>query len=142
FPVINLLDRHRGGFSAFMPLVTVWMLAMLPYQAMQTLHMSQHYLAADIFAIAPLETAAPVFHGVRKATICYLLIPALCITGILIGYLTPGEAQGLLLTLPGLIAIPVLSLFPGLTEEYLPLSRPVSRGEQSSRNMGLMFMTM
>jgi len=29
-----------------------------------------------------------------------------------------------------------------LLEEYLPLSRPAARGDQSSRNMSLMFLTM
>jgi hypothetical protein len=142
FPVISLLDRNRGGFSAIGPFVTVWMLALLPYQALQTLQMSQHYLAADIFAIAPLQTAAPVFHGVRKAAIIYLLVPALTVAGLLIAYLTPGGLRGLQLALPGLLVIPVLSLAPGLMEDYLPLSRPAARGEQSSRNIGLMLVSM
>ena len=142
FPLMSLLDRNRGSFSAFVPLITVWMLGMMPLQAMQTLQMSQHYLAADIFAIAPLPSAAPVFHGVRKATIYYLLGPAIFIATILIVYLAPGGIQGLLLALPGVLAIPVVSLMPGLLEEYLPLSRPAARGEQSSRNMTLMFLTM
>jgi hypothetical protein len=142
FPLMNLLDRNRHGFSAFLPLLTVWVLGMLPHQAMQTLQMSQDHLAADIFAIAPLPSAAPVFHGIRKATIYYLLIPALCIAAILIGYLAPGGGQGLLLAFPGVVALPVLSLVPAVTQEYLPLSRPVTRGEQSSRNVSLMFMTM
>ena len=141
-PLMTLLDRNRVGFSAFVPLFTVWMLGIMPYQALQTLQMSQHYLAADIFAIAPLDSAAPVFHGVRKATIFYLLLPALGVAGLLIGYLGPGGSQGLQLALPGMIAIPLISLFPGLKEDYLPLSRPVSRGDQSSRNMGLMIMSM
>jgi hypothetical protein len=142
FPVISLLDRNRGGFSAVGPFVTVWMLALLPYQALQTLQMSQHYVAADIFAIAPLQSAAPVFHGVRKATIIYLLLPALTVAGLLIAYLTPGGLRGLQLALPGLLVIPVLSLAPGLIEDYLPLSRPAARGEQSSRNIGLMLVSM
>jgi len=140
-PLISLLDRKSLG-SAFVPLFTVWMLGIMPYQALQTLQMSQHYLAADIFAIAPLGSAASVFHGVRKATIFYLLLPALGVAGLLIGYLAPGGSAGLQLALPGMIAIPVISLFPGLREDYLPLSRPVSRGDQSSRNMGLMIMSM
>jgi hypothetical protein len=140
-PLMSLLDQKSLG-SAFVPLFTFWMLGIMPYQAMQTLQMSQHYLAADIFAIAPLASAAPVFHGVRKATIFYLLLPALGVAGIVIGYLAPGGSQGLQLALPGMIAIPVISLFPGLKEDYLPLSRPVSRGDQSSRNMGLMLMSM
>jgi hypothetical protein len=118
------------------------MLGIMPYQAMQTLQMSQHYLAADIFGIAPLTSAAPVFHGVRKATIVYLLLPSLCVVGLLIGYLAPGGSQGLQLAVPGMIAIPVMSLLPGLTEDYLPLSRPAVRGDQSSRNIGVMFMSM
>lgn len=141
-PLMSLLDRKRGGLSAFVPLLTVWMLGMMPLQALQTLQMSQHYLAADIFAIAPLSSAAPVFHGVRKATIYYLLTPALCVAAILIVYLGPGGTQGLVLALAGVVAIPVVSLMPALLEEYLPLSRPAARGEQSSRNMTLMFLTM
>src|SRR5262249_55858250 len=142
FPLLNLLDRNRHGFSAFLPLMTVWLLGMMPLQALQTLQMSQHYLAADIFAIAPLASAAPVFHGVPKAIICYLLVPALLIVVILIAYLAPGGVQGLVLALPGAVALPVLSLVPALTHQYLPLSRPVTRGEQSSGNMVLMFFTM
>jgi len=142
FPLISLMDRGRGQFSAFVPLLTVFMLGMMPLQALQTLQMSQNYLAADIFAIAPLASAAPVFHGVRKAAICYLLVPALCIAAILIGYVTPGGWQGFILALPGVMAIPVMSLVPALMHEYLPLSRPATRGEQSSRNISLMFLTM
>lgn len=142
FPLMNLLDRNRHGFSAFLPLVTVWVLGILPHQALQTLQMSQDYLAADIFAIAPLPSAASVFHGVRKATIYYLLIPALCIAAILIAYLAPGGSQGLALALPGILAIPVLTLMPAVTRDYLPLSRPVTRGDQSSQNISLLFLTM
>ena len=141
-PLINLLDKNRHGFSAFLPLMTVWMLGMIPVQALLTLRMSQHYPAADIFAIAPLTSAAALFHGVRKAVICYLLSPALVIAAILIGYLAPGGNRGLVLALPGVVALPVLSLLPALTEEYLPLSRPASRGEQHSSSMTLMFVTM
>lgn len=141
FPLMNLLDRNRHGFSAFLPLMTVWVLGMMPLQALQTLQMSQDYLAADIFAVAPLPSAAPVFHGVRKATIYYLLFPSLCVAGVLIAYLAPGGTQALWLALPGIVAIPVMSLVPAVAQEYLPLSRPVTRGEQSSRNVTLLFVT-
>ena len=142
FPLISLLDRKRGAFSAFLPLMTIWILGTMPISALETLRMSPHYAAADIFAVAPLASAAPVFHGVRKAIIFYLLVPSICLAGILIGYLAPGGHQSLLLAAPGLIAIPTLSLLPGLSEGYLPLSRPAIRGEQSARNMSLIFLTM
>lgn len=142
FPLISLLDRNRGAFSTFMPLITIWILGSMPISALETLRVSPHYAAADIFAVAPLASAASVFHGVRKAIIFYLLVPSICLAGILIAYLAPGGRESLLLTVPGLIAIPTLSLLPGLAEEYLPLSRPAARGEQSARNMGLIFLTM
>jgi ABC-2 type transport system permease protein len=142
FPLISVLDRNRGVFSAFMPLMTIWILGTMPISALETLRMSSHYAAADIFAVAPLSSAAPVFHGVRKAIIYYLLVPSICIAGVLIVYLAQGGRESLLLTMPGLIAIPTLSLVPGVVEEYLPFSRPAARGEQSSRNMVLMFLTM
>ena len=142
FPLIGLLDRKRGGFSVFVPLMTVWILGTMPMSALETLRMSSHYAAADIFAIAPLSSAAPVFHGVRKAILYYLLLPAICVAGALIGYLAPGGRAGLWLAVPGLIAIPTISLLPGWMDEYLPLSRPPAQGEQSSRNMGLLFVTM
>jgi hypothetical protein len=140
-PVMTLLDR-RGGLSVFGALISVFMLGVMPYQALLTLQMSQHYLAADIFSIAPLATAAPVFHGVRKAALVYLLLPMLLVCAVLIGILIPGGLQTLQLALPGAILIPLLSLGPGIVEDYLPLSRPASRGDQTSRNMGLMFLSM
>src|SRR5207302_6749397 len=129
-------------FSVFVPLMTLWILGTMPMSALETLRLSSHYAAAEIFAIAPLSSAAPVFHGVRKAILYYLLLPAILVAGALIGYLAPGGRAGLWLAVPGLIAIPTISLLPGWMEEYLPLSRPAARGEQSSRNMGLLFVTM
>jgi len=143
FPLMTLLDRNRGGLATLMPLITIWILGTMPITALQTLRMSSQYAAADIFAVAPLASAAPVFHGVRKAIIFYLLVPAICAAGLLTAFLTTGGGrESLLLAVPGLIAMPTLSLLPGLFEEYLPLSRPALRGEQSSLNMGLMVLTM
>jgi ABC-2 type transport system permease protein len=141
FPLISLLDRNRG-FNSFMPLMTIWIMGTMPLSALQTLIMSPHFAAADIFLVAPLSSAASVFHGVRKAVIYYLLVPAMCMVGILTVYLTMGGRGSLAFAVPGLIAIPTLSLLPGLWESYLPLSRPVARGEQYSRNMGLIFIAM
>lgn len=140
-PIVTLLDRN-GGLSVFAALISIFMLALMPYQALLTLQMSQHYLAADIFSIAPLETAAPVFHGVRKAALVYLLLPTFLLSAVLIGILVPGGIEKLQLALPGVIMIPLLSLGPGVVEDYLPLSRPASRGDQTSRNMGLMVFSM
>jgi len=141
-PLIGLLDRHRGSFNPFASLMTVLIMGTLPLSALETLRMSVHYAAADIFLAAPLSSAASVFHGVRKAVIFYLLVPAMCLVGILVAYVTMGGGESPPFAVPGLIAIPTISLLPGLWGSYLPLSRPAARGEQSSRNIGLIFLTM
>ena len=141
FPLMGLLDRGTH-FATFAPLITVWMLGTMPTSALQTLRMSAHHAAADIFAIAPLASAAPVFHGVRKATIYYLLTPAIFLAGIAFVFLAQSGRDALQLAVPGLILIPTMSLLPGLGDKYLPLSRPAARGDQSSRNILLMFVSM
>ncbi len=140
FPLMGLLDR-RTGASPFIPLLTVWMLGQLPVIAMETLRTSSQAAAADIFATAPLESGAPIFLGVRKATILYLMIPALCIATALLA-LVIHSRSALFLALPGLIAIPIVSLLPACVDTYLPLSRPPQVGTQSAKNTTLMFGTM
>jgi ABC-2 type transport system permease protein len=140
FPLMGLLDR-RTGASPFIPLLTVWMLGQLPIIAMETLRTSSQAAAADIFATAPLESGAPVFLGVRKATIFYLMVPALCIATGLLG-LVNHSRSALFLALPGLVAIPIVSLLPACVDTYLPLSRSPQVGTQSAKNTTLMFGTM
>ena len=140
FPLIGLLDR-RTGASPFIPLLTVWMLGQLPIIAMETLRTSSQAAAADIFATAPLESGASVFLGVRKATIFYLMVPALCLaSGLLV--LVVHSRSALLLALPGLVAIPTVSLLPACVDTYLPLSRSPQVGTQSAKNTTLMFGSM
>jgi ABC-2 type transport system permease protein len=138
FPVLGLLDRHRGT-SPFIPLMTVWILGTLPIMAMETLRTSSQAAAADIFAVAPLRSSASIFFGVRKATIVYLLGPALCVAAGMIALLLPGGHTGIVLAIPGLVALPVISLLPACVGSYLPLSRPPQVGSQASKNVTVMF---
>ena len=140
FPLMGLLDR-RTGASPFIPLLTVWMLGQLPIIAMETLRTSSQAAAADIFATAPLENGASIFLGVRKATIFYLMIPALCLaSGLLV--LVIHSRSALLLAVPGLVAIPIVSLLPACVDTYLPLSRSPQVGTQSAKNTTLMLGSM
>jgi ABC-2 type transport system permease protein len=109
---------------------------------LEALRMSSQFAAADLFVIAPLASAAPVFHGARKAVLYYLLAPAMAISGAICALLAPAGRESLLLAIPGLIAIPAVSLLPALMRPYLPLSGPAARGEQTARNLGLTFTTM
>jgi ABC-2 type transport system permease protein len=140
FPLIGVLDR-RTGASPFIPLLTVWMLGQLPVIAMETLRTSSQAAAADIFGTAPLESGAPIFLGVRKATIFYLMTPALCLASVFLVFVIHSRSA-LLLALPGLIAIPIVSLLPACVETYLPLSRSPQVGTQSTKNTTLMLGTM
>jgi hypothetical protein len=138
--LMGLLDR-RTGASPFIPLLTVWMLGQVPIIAMETLRTSSQAAAADIFATAPLESGASIFLGVRKATIFYLMIPALCLASGLLVFVIHSRSA-LLLALPGLVAIPIVSLLPACVDTYLPLSRSPQVGAQSAKNTTLMLGTM
>jgi ABC-2 type transport system permease protein len=141
FPLMGLFDPGRGGVLGVVP-ITTWMLGIMPLTALEALRMSSHYAAADLFLVAPLASAAPLYHGVRKAVLYYLLIPAVVVTGALSAALAAGGRDALVLAIPGLIAIPTLSLIPGVMQPYLPLSRPAARGDQTSRNVGVLFIAM
>ncbi|HEY3242250.1 MAG TPA: hypothetical protein VGM03_02775 [Phycisphaerae bacterium] len=141
FPLIGAFSRS-SGFGRLAPLMTVWMLGMVPTTVLEALRMSSHHAAAELFLVAPLSGPAALFDGVRKAAIYYILIPCLLISGTLMVLLVPNAADWLPLTVPGLIPLPALSLMSGVMSEYLPLSRPPMRGEQAATNAGLMFGTM
>jgi hypothetical protein len=141
FPLMGILDR-QSGFSAFIPLFTTWMLGTLPITALETLRTHSQAVAADIFAVAPLSSAASIFYGARKATLLYLLAPVLCLSALLIAILVPVGWEGILMVLPGVAAIPTVSLIPGCLGQYLPLSQTPRAGSQVTKNTTVMFTTM
>jgi hypothetical protein len=69
-----VLEESRGGH--LVPLMSVCLLGMVPGVAVEALRISSHPIASELFAIVPLAGTGPVFHGVRKAAIWYVL-PAL-----------------------------------------------------------------
>jgi len=131
-PLMALVNPSEG-FRLMTPLLTAGLLSTLPSTALAQLRMSSHHLAADLFAAAPLRSPAPLFQGARKATIWYLLCPAIVVAAMLLAFLIPGSRRGMLLALPPLLAIPTMSLVPGVFEEYRPLSRPPERMERTAR---------
>jgi ABC-2 type transport system permease protein len=137
-PIIAIVNPSKG-FSTMVPLFTIGMLGTLPLTVMSTLRMSSQHAAADVFLAAPLESAAPVFHGVRKAVLWYLLVPAVVVCVLMIVFVVPGGRGTLLLGLPGLFALPTMSLLPGVFGSYLPLSEPPARTEQASKRMLLIW---
>jgi hypothetical protein len=137
-PLMALINPSEG-FHTVAPLMTVGLLSTLPLTALGQLRMSSHHAAAEVFAVAPIPSAAPLFQGARKATVWFLLCPALALALLLLVVVAPGSRRGLLLALPAVLALPTMSLVPGVFEEYLPLSRPVDRMEATSRTALIMW---
>ena len=127
-----VLEENRGAH--LVPLASVCLLGMVPGVAIEALRISSHPIASELFAIAPLAGTGPVFHGVRKAAIWYVL-PALAFAILLTLLIVPG---GLRLAIPGILALPVFSLIPGVFGVYVPLVLPKARGQQAIANAVLL----
>jgi hypothetical protein len=122
-----------------MLLMIVWMQGMIPTVVLESLRMSSHCAAAEVFLWAPLGTSAGLFYGVRKVAICGVMVPIMALSLALVLVLRPGAWTDLPLALPGLLALPILSLLPAMAGPYLPLSEPSRTGSQSARNLSLWF---
>ncbi|HZN38429.1 MAG TPA: hypothetical protein VFD82_06475 [Planctomycetota bacterium] len=97
--------------------------AIIPIQAMVLLQRSEHWRAADSFRFTPVPHWGPLFHGARKAIVCWLAVPA---TVVLAGVLAAlrGGWTPVLMALPAVLTVVVCSWVPGLFSVWLPLSKP------------------
>lgn len=127
-----VMEERQGGFLA--PLVSVCLLGMVPGVALEALRISSHPSASELFAHVPIAGTVRVFHGVRKAAIWYVL-PAF---GLAIAIALVVVPRGLVLAVPGVLALPVFSLIPGLFGAYVPLALPKGRGRQAIANAVLL----
>jgi hypothetical protein len=131
FPVLALLPgRHDSGF---LPLMMIWMCALVPLTILEVLRISANPAAADLFLYAPIEGGARLFHGVRKAAIVFVQAPLLVYLTLISFWVLRSEPEHLWLALPALLAMPTLSLLPGLTGEYLPLSAASRTGQRTAQ---------
>jgi hypothetical protein len=127
YPVIMFVSMagQSGSFiEPFMLAVGASFLAMIPAMILDTLRYAEDFQAAEIFHCIPLARPAAIFHGVRKAAIALLCTPGFMIIVGLGAFFLKSHAT-LLLLLPGMLALPLLSLFPALNRSYLPFSKPV-----------------
>jgi len=140
FLVLSVVDRKRDS-AEFLPLMMLAMSGTVPVTLMESMRMSSHYAAAELFRAAPLTSAAPLFHGVRKAAILYVQLPIACVA---LATLARSESfyDALMMMLPIALVLPTISLVPGLYSDYVPLSMAPRRGRQSSQNVGIMVGTM
>lgn len=119
-------------------------IGLIPLQALGLLQFSQNWQAADIFRLAPLAGPGQICHGTRRAVLFFLTLPVLLFFAV-IALVISGSVTTLLLFLPGLIAMPLYTLFPQLGGKGVLLSRPIE-GSKSTRQglltMGVMVLSM
>lgn len=116
-------------------------LGWLPLTVMQMLEFSEHWRASEVFQFTPGGRWQPLFHGARKAGLVLLGLPAL-LTLTAIVLLFKRFDSRLLLLLPSVVVIPIWSLVPGITEAWIPLSKPFDAKTQGRRGCLLMLIVM
>jgi hypothetical protein len=136
FIAMQALDRseHRDPFLGLMMLAIA---GTIPLTAIESLRMSSHHAAADLFRYSPIASASSLFHGVRKASILFVQAPMIAVSAIVIGLTAEDGRNAIELALPVALAMPTVSMLPGAFGAFLPLSQPPRRGQQSSRNVGV-----
>jgi hypothetical protein len=125
--VVAVIGPGRRGQDAGMDtMLSTFALAyaaIVPIQAMVLLQRSEHWRAADSFRFTPVPHWAPLFHGARKAVVCWLAVPAILAIGGLLAAMR-GQWTPLLMALPAVLTVVVCSWVPGLFSVWLPLSKP------------------
>lgn len=98
-------------------------IAMMPGMIMDRLRTAEDSKAADLFWYAPISNASALFHGARKAAILFLCAPGFLIA-IVAGWIWLPNRAALLLLIPGLVLVPLSSLFSGAGGVVVPFSDP------------------
>jgi len=103
------------------------------------LHYSQQWQASDVFRAAPTEGPVPLFQGARWAVLVFLTTPLLLASALaacLIPHWDP------LLLLPGMIPLPIYSLFPGIGGDATPFAMPPQEARATDRGLAVFLLSM
>jgi len=140
-PFVFLIQTPTNG-SSFGLVFTSAYLGLIPMSALNLLQYSQQWQAADVFRVAPMAGPAQLYHGARRAVLCFLTLPLLVLFGSVAWWLMRGDVSRLALLLPGLIALPVFSLIPGVVGHAVPLSVPTEEAKSAGRGLRLFAATL
>jgi hypothetical protein len=110
---------------------------MIPLMGLTILQYSQQWQASDVFRAAPMLGPGALFNGARRAIVCFMALPVIGGFGLIILLVNRDPSQ-LLLLLPGVIALPVFTLVPGLGGKGVPLSLPTEEAKSTSRGLAMM----
>lgn len=137
-PAVFLLRAGETGGSVMVAISGAF-LGLTPLTALGILRFSQHWQASEIFRVAPIHGPAAIFRGARRAVLLVLVLPMLLLFGASAALIS-AQPEDLLLTLPGLLAMPLYPLFACLNPAALPLSQPAE--EANAAGQGLRFLAM
>jgi ABC-2 type transport system permease protein len=131
FPFLFLFQKGAGMGNFGIAICGAY-LGLIPLIAMSMLQYSQQWQASDIFRAAPMRGPAAIYHGARRTVLLFITLPILLILAILVGLLR-GLGGEILLLLPGIIALPVYSMVPGIFGRAIPLSTPIEEAKSAKR---------
>lgn len=142
-PLVMLFSGGRGGDGGTMMVqgFATCFLGMISLQAMLFLGCSEHWRASAFFYLTPLPHWTPLFHGARKAVLCWLSFPVLILQTILLAGLQHSW-KPLALSLPAVLFLPAFSLITGLMGQWLPLSKPSEEVKNSAAGCLMMVVSM
>jgi hypothetical protein len=137
-PVIFLI---RGGMSAnYATAFSGTYLGIVPLIGISLLRYSQQWQASDLFRIAPTTGPAALCHGMRRAVLVFLAVPALILFGLISWFAQRGFGHMALL-LPGIIALPVYALIPCLNGKGVPFSLPGEEAKSARQGLRMLAVT-
>ncbi len=140
-PVVLIgIDQGISESFVFLDYVMLTYLVIIPIQPLVFLRHTEHYRAAELFRITPLPHWAPLYHGMRKATLVWLGVPS---TVVLVAIMLAirGRVELLLAAVPVVAMMPVYSLVPGYVrarDGWLPLSK--APADLQNASLGCMVM--
>lgn len=142
-PVVMLFTGGRASAEGAMMVqgFATCFLGMISLQAMLFLGCSEHWRASAFFYVAPLRHWTPLFHGARKAVLCWLSFPVLILQTGLLCTMQHSWAP-LALSLPAVLFVPTFSLVTGLVGQWLPLSKPSEEVKNSAAGCLMMAVSM
>jgi hypothetical protein len=146
FPVMavftnELTDPFYKEGPGFYALMGAAMVPFVGLTAIEGLIFSEHYHAAYIFQLAPISRLAEVHRGFRKAIMLSVGLPGFGLLLALYSITWSNPLDALLLLLPWVMITPVTLVVPFLFRQMVPLSRKYQKGQQSARNLTLLFVS-
>ncbi len=144
FPLLGLFSKELSDpffndHFTFGALIGGAMIAFVMMSATEVLLFSEHYAAAYIFRVAPVQSLSYIHRGLRKAAFLYFAVPGALILFLLYSIIWRNPWHALLIIAPWLMIAPSFAMFSFLRREIVPLSRKYQKGQQSARSMAIFF---